>query len=80
MKLVKNLVFASLLVLAITVNSLAGEQQMPNATQPPPPTPDQVLAYPDGTTTSGGSDPGEITAETTDYLFFEALAALLSVY
>jgi hypothetical protein len=81
MKLVKNLVFASLLVFAITVNTLAGEQQMPNATQPPPPpTGDQVLAYPDGTTTLGGSDTGEITAETTDYLFFEALAALLSVY
>jgi hypothetical protein len=78
MKLVKNLVFASLLVFTVTFNTLAGEQQMPNATQPPPPPPDSVLVYEDGSL----SDPytGEITAETTDSLFFEALAVLLSVY
>jgi hypothetical protein len=78
MKLVKNLVFAGLLVFTITVNTLAGDQQIPAATQPPPP-PDKMVAYEDGIPLS---DPGtgEITAETTDYLFFEALAALLSVY
>ena len=79
MKLVKNLVFAGLLVLTLTVNTFAGEQQMPSVTQQPPP-PDKMVAYEEGTSPSGDSYTGEITAETTDYLFFEALAALLSVY
>ena len=79
MKLVKNLVFAGLLVFTITVNTFAGDQQTPNATQPPPP-PDKMVAYEDGTSPSGDPYTGEITVETTDYLFFEALAALLSVY
>ena len=79
MKLVKNLVFAGLLVITVTLNTLAGEQQTPNATQPPPPPPDGIVAYEDGT--SPWSDPytGDITAETTS-LFYEAFAALLSVY
>jgi len=81
MKLVKNLVFAGLLVFTITFNALAGDQQIPAGTQPPPPPPEKMVAYEDGDTSPSG-DPytGEITAETTDYLFFEALAALLSVY
>jgi hypothetical protein len=79
MKLVKNLVLAGLLVFTVTVNTFAGEQQIPNATQPPPP-PDRMVAYEDGTSPSGDPCTGEITAETTDYLFFETLAALLSVY
>jgi hypothetical protein len=78
MKLVKNLVLAGLLVFTITVNTLAGDQQIPAATQPPPP-PDKVIVYEDGSFPSGDPYSGEITAET-DYLFFEALAALLSVY
>lgn len=77
MKLVKNLVFASLLVFATTFNTFAGEQNTPTAPEPPP---NKVV-----TTIEEGTNPidpytGEITAETTDYLFFEALAALLSVY
>jgi hypothetical protein len=78
MKLVKNLVFAGLLVFSITVNTFAGDQQTPNVTNPPPP-PDKVVVYEDGTP-SGDPYTGEETAETTDYLFFEALAALLSMY
>ena len=75
MKLVKNLVFAGLLVFATTFNTFAGEQDTPAN-----PNPKQVT-----TTIEEGTNPidpytGEITAETTDYLFFEALAALLSVY
>ena len=78
MKLVKNLVFAGLLVLATTLNTFAGEQNTPTGPEPTPPK--QMT-----TTTEDGTNPidpytGEITAETTDYLFFEALAALLSVY
>ncbi len=82
MKLVKNLVFAGLLVFTITFNTFAGDQQIP-AVAPPQPTPpaDRMVVYHDGPI-SPSIDPytGEITAETTDYLFFEALAALLSVY
>jgi hypothetical protein len=75
MKLVKKLVFASLLVSAITVNAFAGDQETP-ANKP---------THVTTTTTEEGTNPIsdpyiEITAETTDYLFFEALAALLSVY
>ena len=84
MKLVKNLVFAGLLVFTVTLNTFAGEVQIPNAVQPTPsPTPNALIAYEDGTSPLGYpcfEHTGEITAETTDYLFFEALAALLSVY
>ena len=78
MKLVKNLLFAGLLVFTITVHTFAGDQQTPNGTQPPPPPPDGLVVYVDGSP-SGDPYTGEITTET-DYLFFEALAALLSVY
>ena len=78
MKLVKNSVFAGLLVFGITVNIFAGDQQMPAAVPPPPP--EKIVAYEDGTTPSSDPYTGEITAETTDYLFFEAMVALLSVY
>ncbi|HKR22744.1 MAG TPA: hypothetical protein VJS17_09125 [Pyrinomonadaceae bacterium] len=76
MKLVKNFVYSVLLVAAITINVFAGEQDTPAFK----PEPKQVT-----TTIEEGTNPidpytGEITAETTDYLFFEALAALLSVY
>lgn len=84
MKLVKNLVFAGLLVFAITVNSFAGEVQIPSVVHPTPsPTPNALIAYEDGISPLGYpcvDYTGIITAETTDYLFFEALAALLSVY
>lgn len=76
MNFVKNLVFAGLLVFAMTFNTFAGEQDTPT---------EQVKPKSVTTTTDEGINPvdpytGEITAETTDYLFFEALAALLSVY
>ena len=84
MKRVKNLVFAGLLVFTVTINSVAGEVQTPAATSPTPsPTPNALIAYEDGTSPLGYpcvDHTGIITAETTDYLFFEALAALLSVY
>lgn len=81
MKLVKNLVFAGLLVMTITVNIVAGEVQTPAATSPTPsPTPNSLIAYEDGTPLGYPCVDGNITVETTDYLFFEALAALLSVY
>ena len=81
MKLVKNLVFAVLLASSISINAFAGEQETPNVyTPPPPPTPERVLAYEEGTSPSYDPYTGEITAETSDYVFFEMLAALLSIY
>ena len=77
MKLVKNLVIAGLLVFAMTFNTFAGEQDTPTN-----PDPEKKIT----TTTEEGTNPisdpyaGDITAETSDYLFYEALAALLSVY
>jgi hypothetical protein len=83
MKLVKNFVFAGLLVFTITVNTSAGEVQIPNAHATPTPTPNTLIAF-EGVTSPLGhpciQTTGEIRAETTDYLLFEALAALLSVY
>jgi hypothetical protein len=79
MKLVKNFVYAVLLVAAITVNVCAGEMDTPANPVPPP----RLVTT---TTTDEGTDPisdpytGDITTETSDYLYIEALAALLSVY
>ena len=78
MKLVKNLVFAGLLVFALSLNSFAGEQDTPTN-----PSPEKLITT---TATDEGTYPirdpytGDITTETSDYLYFEALAALLSVY
>lgn len=75
MNFVKNLVFAGLLVFTLSLNTLAGDQHTPSAVPPPP----EKLIIEEQT--SPISDPyNEITVETTDYLFFEVLAALLSVY
>jgi hypothetical protein len=80
MKLVKNLVFAGLLAFIISINGLAGEVETPNVYTPQPtPTPEHVLAYEEGTSAYCPYT-GEITTETSDYVFFELLAALLSVY
>ena len=79
MKLVKNFVFAVLLASMLAVNTLAGETQVPGVVNPPPP---PATSRTDETKYIIYSDPDatDVTAETSDYLFFEALAALLSVY
>ena len=79
MKLVKNFVFAVLLVSAIAVNTPAGEQDTPGYIPPPPP---RALSTYDDTAISDSNteQSGGIVAETSDYLLFEALAAFLSVY
>lgn len=82
MKLVKNFVFAVLLASILAVNAPAGELGTPAAAGPTPaPTPNTASSTQDGKTASY-SDPDAtvISADTSDYLFYEALAALLSVF
>ena len=78
MKPVKNFVFAALLVSSLAFNSFAGDIDVPGIIPPPP----RVSTTNDDSTPLVGSE-GQtdvIQAESSDYLFFEALAALLSMY
>ena len=78
MKLVKNFALAVLLAFFFAISAPAGEVQMPGAVSPTPPgasSSDAAKTY-----SYGDPDAQVVTAETSDYLFFEALAALLSVY
>jgi hypothetical protein len=81
MKPVKNSVFALLLVFAITANVAAGEMPIPPG---PNPTQPHATATAPADSTDPSLDPnseqsGE-TVESSDYLLFEALAALLYLY
>ncbi len=75
MKLVKNFVFAVVLVSALAVNTPAGEQDVPGYV---PPTPPKATSINDEYTFIANTE--EAGGITADYLLFEALAALLSVY
>lgn len=77
MKLVKNFVFAVLLASVLAVSVPAGEVEGPGAK--PSPSPAQA---PVATSDKETGDPNAaiVIAETSDYLFYEALAALLSAY
>jgi hypothetical protein len=79
MKSVKNLVYAMLLVSMLAVAALAGEQSTPGVVASPSPTPAAMIAY-DGTPDVSDPNTGSLSTETSDSLFYEALAALLSVY
>jgi hypothetical protein len=79
MKPFKTLVFAALLVFSLAFNTFGGDVDVPGAPKP--------LMYPEapvitGTkpTVTSTQETGAITPEPSDYLFYEALAALLSVY
>jgi hypothetical protein len=76
MKPVKNLVFAALLVFSITPSTFAGDIDHPGIAAPPPPP--RMMTASDETIPDPADN--QQTAESLDYLFFEALAALLSVY
>ena len=78
MKLVKNLVFALLLASVLAVSTFAGEQSTPGFAAPTPTPPPDTVRITDGEIDY--CDPCAGNTETSDYLFFEALAALLSVY
>ena len=77
MKLVKNLVFAMVLASVLAISAPAGELQTPGYAPPPPPPSQVVIGRDDGT---GVSDPADGSTETSDDLYYEALAALLSMY
>ena len=75
MKLVKNFVLAMLLASVLAVSAPAGVVDTPGFAGPTPsPTPLR------SDENNGKSDVTVISAETSDYLFFEALEALLSLY
>ena len=82
MKLVKNFALAVLLAFVLTVSAPAGEIGMPGVANPgPSPSPHTASSVEEGKTASySNSDATVISAETSDYLFYEALAALLSVF
>ena len=76
MKLVKNLVLALALASVLAISAPAGEINTPGAVAVPTPTPQQSMVISgDGTVEYNPEN-----TETSDYLFFEALAALLSMY
>lgn len=77
MKPVKNFVLAALLVFSIALNTFGGDIDQPGYVAPPPP-PRITTATDD--TISDTTDSQETTVETSDYLYFEVVTALLSVY
>jgi len=76
MKPVKHFVCAVLLISAFSISTLAGEQDTPGYVAPPPPT-RSMTTITDGDT---NTDQYGSTTETSDYLLFDALAVILSVY
>jgi hypothetical protein len=79
MKPVKKFLFTVLVVSAMAISTPAGELDTPGAVPPPPPR--QMTTINDGTTSGSDTEQADgTTTETADYLFLEALAALLSVY
>ena len=79
MKPVKNFVFAALLVSSLAFNTFGGDVETPGAPSSQPPK--AMSTYDDGIPTGDSNEPaGDSTTETSNYLLFEALAALLSVY
>ena len=79
MKLVKNFVYATLLSSVLAFNAFAGDQLGGGS---PAPAPDPPKATTSSDETFGICDPNTVclSTETSDSLFYEALAALLSVY
>jgi hypothetical protein len=77
MKPVKNLVFAALLVFTIALNAFAGDIDQPGAPAPPPP---RIVTTTDETVPVTSTDTQQTTVEAVDYIIFDVLAALLSVY
>ena len=80
MKPVKNFLFTIILVSAMAVSTIAGVQDTPGYVEPPPP-PRQMAAYDQDTPLDYDTEQsGDISIETSSYLFFDVLTALISVY
>ena len=83
MKPVKNLVFAVLLATALAVKTFGGDMSTPGYTAPPPnpehATSTSAEADIDSLSDTNSEQSGD-TVETTDYLLFEALTALIYLY
>ena len=80
MKLVKNLVLALVLASVFAINAPAGEINTPGAVASPTPPPSQVMIISDDGTVVYDPNPESTDTDTSDYLLYEALAALLSMY
>ena len=81
MKLVKNFVFALVLISSMVGNTSAGEQHVPGFVPPPDPPKASSICDDNYPSSTDCVEPvGDDTSETSDYLFYEALAALLSMY
>ena len=80
MKLVKNLLLALVLASVLAVNAPAGDLNTPGAAATPTPPPPQAKVITDDGIVLYDPNPVGSETETSDYLFFEALAALLSMY
>jgi hypothetical protein len=79
MKFVKNLVLALVLASGLAINAPAGEINTPGLAAPTPtPTAEHATILSDDGTVVYDANPE--STETSDYLYFEALAALLSMY
>ena len=79
MKLVKNFLFAALLVCTLAFNTFAGDVETPGQPKPVMFTEDPLITD-TKTTATTAQETGIVTSGPSDYLFYEALAALLSVY
>ena len=78
MKPVKNLLLATLLTSVFAVSVFAGDQGTPGAPAPPP-DPARITST-EETPTDTSTDTQQTTVESLDYIIFETLAALLSLY
>ena len=81
MKLVKNFFYAVLLASILAVSASAGDQHVGGFASPSPtPSPEGMVAYDEIQPDGSDSNTECLSTETSDSLFYEALAALLSVY
>jgi len=81
MKLVKNFLFAALLACTLAFNTFAGDVETPGNPAPKPVTYTEDPLITEPTTVGTDTQNTEaVTSDPSDYLFYEALVALLSVY
>ena len=80
MKLVKNLLLALVLASVLAISASAGDLNTPGAAATPTPTPMPAKVLSDDGVVIYDPNPESTDTETSDYLFFEVLVALLSMY